>query len=115
MRKSSSPRSSEPASISDGLALLDQLLGEDARLRRAIDEARLVLQVGAAVHELLERSGSDRQQLELSTGLPRGTLERLERDSLSARGLGRLRRIADALDLELRVVLATRPGPRRWI
>jgi ribosome-binding protein aMBF1 (putative translation factor) len=106
MRKSSSPR------ISDGLVLLDELTGADSRLRKAIAEARLLLEIAQAAHAARARSGMSAEELSLYVGLRPDTVERLERAAAGPQGLVKLRRIAEALELDLRIVLVPRP-PRR--
>ena len=102
MRKSSSPR------ISDGLVLLEELTGADARLRKAIVESRMLLEIA--------QSGMSAEELSLYVGLRPNTVERLERAAAGPQAFAKLRRIAEALDLDLRIVLVPRPprgpGPR---
>jgi transcriptional regulator with XRE-family HTH domain len=88
--------------------LLEQLTGEDAQLCKAIAEARLVLEVARTACALRERSGMSAGELDLYTGLPRETVAQLERGNGGAQAYAKLRRIARALDLDLRIVLVPR-------
>jgi ribosome-binding protein aMBF1 (putative translation factor) len=106
MRKSSSPR------ISDGLVLLDELTGADVRLRKAIVEARMLLEIAQAAHAVRAQSGMSAEELSLHVGLRPDTVERLERAAAGPQAFAKLRRIAQTLDLDLRIVLVPRP-PRR--
>ena len=106
MKNAPSPR------ISDGLLLLEELTGADARLRKAIAEASLVLEIAQAAHAARARSDMSAEELDLYVGLRPGTVARLERAATGPQGFTRLRRIAEALDLDLRIVLV--PRPSRW-
>jgi len=113
MRNTPSPKRSEPPPIADGLYLIYDMVGEDERIWGRVDEARLALQVDAAIQEMLKRAGGDREQLEFEARVRPGALQHLHRGPLSAAGLARLRRMARAFDLEVRIVLVPRPGRRR--
>ncbi len=104
MRNSSSPR------ISDGLVLLDELTGAEPRLRKAIAEARLMLEIAQAAHAARARSEMSAEELDLYVGLRPETVERLERAAAGPRAFAKLRRIAEALELDLRIVLVPRPS-----
>ena len=111
MRKSSSPR------ISDGLVLLDEFTGADAHLRKAIAEERFLLEIAQAAHAARAQSGMSAEEISLYVGLRPDTVERLERAAAGPHGYAKLRRIAEALDLDLRIVLVPRParGPGRRV
>jgi len=106
MRKPPRPR------ISDGLALLDELTGADTRLRKAIAEEQLVLEIAQAAHAARVHSAMSAEELDLYAGLRPGTVAALERAAAGPRGFARLRHIAESLDLDLRIVLV--PRPSRW-
>lgn len=105
MRKSSSPR------ISDGLRLLDELSGRDTRLKSAIAEARLALEIAQAAHAAREASGMSAEELDLHAGLRPETVAHLEHAGSCPHAFAQLVRIAESLDLGLRIVLV--PGPPR--
>ena len=88
--------------------LLEELTGADARLRKAIVESRMLLEIA--------QSGMSAEELSLYVGLRPNTVERLERAAAGPQAFAKLRRIAEALDLDLRIVLVPRPprgpGPR---
>jgi transcriptional regulator with XRE-family HTH domain len=79
-------------------------------------EARLVLEIAQAAHVARVRSEMSAEELSLYVGLRPETVERLERAAAGPQAFAKLRRIAEALDLDLRIVLVPRPprgpGPR---
>jgi hypothetical protein len=94
---------------SDALELLEELTGFDPKLRQAIDEERLVIQVAQAAHLFRQRCRGWEDRVEFYAGLSDGTLAELERGGVRTQAVQRLQRIAWRLELDVRLVLVPRP------
>ena len=98
---------------SDALELLEQLMRYDAQLIEKIFEERLVIQVAQAAHLFHQRARVPGDDLGLYYDLDPRALEELERGDVRRGAVERLQRIAQRLELDVRLVLVPRPRKGR--
>jgi ribosome-binding protein aMBF1 (putative translation factor) len=89
----------------DGLKILDQITGPDANLCRLIDKEFEQAEVARMIYQARTRAGLTQQELARRAGTRQPVIARLEDADYSGHSVRMLRRIAQALDLELHVEL----------
>jgi ribosome-binding protein aMBF1 (putative translation factor) len=96
------------ARTKDGLKILDKITGHDPKLRRLIDEEFEKAEVARMIYEARTRAGLTQQELAQRAGTRQPVIARLEDADYSGHSVRMLRRIAQALDLELHMELRPR-------
>ena len=98
---------------SDALVILDKITGNDADLRRMIDEVGVEMDVAQMVYDA--RNKTDLTQVELARriGTTQSVISRLEDAAYVGHSLTMLHRIAKALGLALQIRFVPRKPARR--
>ena len=87
------------------MEILDRVIGDDADLRRMIEEERVHAAVARQIQALRTNRGMTQQQLADQVGTTQSAIARLEDADYEGHSLRMLRRIAEALDARLSVSL----------
>ena len=83
--------------------ILDRMIGEDADLRRLVDEKALHLHIGEMIHRARSAAGLTQAELAKLVGRTQSVISRLEDADYRGHSLAMLLRIAQVLDLGLEV------------
>lgn len=92
-----------PQPITDALAILERMIGEDPEFRRLVEEERVNSQVARGIYDLRTRRGLTQRQLAERIGTSQSVIARLEDADYEGHSLRMLRRVATALDAHLAV------------
>lgn len=98
------------------LTILDRMVGDDAELRRMIEEETLNAQVARQIYEARTTAGLTQRDLARLIHTTQSVISRLEDGDYEGHSLSMLRRIADVLHqrLEVRLVpLSPARGTRK--
>src|SRR5437870_2270964 len=93
------------AKIRDGLKVLDRITGDNPKLRRLIAKEFEKAEVARAIYEARTRAGLTQQELAQRVGTRQPVIARLEDADYPGHSVRMLRRIAEALGLELHIEL----------
>ena len=89
----------------DGLKIIDRMVGDDTELCAMIDEERAGAEIAQLIHVVRRRAGLTQKELADLIGTSQPTIARLEDADYDGHSLGMLRRIAAALHMRLEVRL----------
>ena len=87
----------------DAGEILDQLVGDDADLRRQVEEEKLNVRVAEMIYEARTKAGLTQAELAQLVGTTQSVISRLEDADYEGHSLSMLQRIADALHQRLEV------------
>jgi ribosome-binding protein aMBF1 (putative translation factor) len=87
----------------DAGAILDRMIGNDAGLRRRVDEAKLNVRVAEMIHAARGEAGLTQAELARRVGTTQSAISRLEAADYEGHSLSMLQRIAEALHVRLEV------------
>ena len=87
----------------DAGEILDRLIGDDAALRRLVDEEALHLHIAEMIHRARSAAGMTQAELAKLVGTTQSVISRLEDADYQGHSLSMLVRIAAALHLGLDV------------
>ncbi len=87
----------------DAVEILDRVIGEDAELRRLVDEEKLNVRVAQMIHDARSAAGLTQAELAKLVGTTQSVISRLEDADYEGHSLAMLQRIADALHQKLEV------------
>ncbi len=93
--------------------IVDQMVGDDAELRSAIEEETVNSRVASLLHAARSSAGLTQKQLAKLAGTTQSVIARLESADYEGHSLSMLIRIAEALDNRLVIDLVPRGGDRR--
>ena len=98
------------AKTKDALRIIDRMIGDDAELRRMIEEETINAEVASMIHHARTQAGLTQKQLADLVGTKQPVIARLEDADYEGHSLSMLTRIAAALNarVELRLVPAKR-------
>jgi ribosome-binding protein aMBF1 (putative translation factor) len=87
----------------DASEILDRVVGEDAELRRLVDEEKLNVRIAEMIHDARAAAGLTQDDLAKLVGTTQSVISRLEDADYEGHSLSMLQRIADALHQKLEV------------
>lgn len=94
---------------SDAVAILDRMMGNNAKTRRMVEEARTSAAVGQLIYDARTKAGLSQSQLAELVGTTQSAIARLEDADYEGHSLTMLNRIAAALERRVEVRLVPRP------
>ena len=106
-------KASRGGKTSDGLVILDRLVGDDPKMRAALADQWINFEVGQVVYDARAQAGLTQAQLARKVGTTQSAISRLEDADYGGHSLSMLRRIARALDLYLRITFEPARKRRR--
>jgi ribosome-binding protein aMBF1 (putative translation factor) len=106
-------KASRGRKTSDGLVILDRLTGDDPKLRAALADQWINVEIAQVVYDARTQAGMTQAQLARKIGTTQSVISRLEDSDYGAQSLTMLRRIARALDLCLRITFEPARKRRR--
>lgn len=91
---------------SDAVKILDRLIGDDPKLRRRVEAAKLSMRVAQMIYDARAAAGLTQAELAELVGTTQSVISRLEDADYEGHSLSMLQRIADALHrrVEIRFV-----------
>lgn len=89
--------------ITDAGEILARVIGEDAELRRLVDEEKLNVRVAEMIHDARTAAGLTQAELARLVGTAQSVISRLEDADYEGHSLSMLQRIAEALHQKLEV------------
>lgn len=104
------PKQTTKRKPKDAVEILDRLAGDDPDLRAMIAEETLNAAVAQAIYDARTRAKLSQQQLAERAGTKQPVIARLEDADYEGHSLSLLKRIADALDLDLEVRFVPKRG-----
>lgn len=87
----------------DAGEILDRVVGDDAELRRQVDEEKLNVRIAEMIHDARNAAGLTQADLAKLVGTTQSVISRLESADYEGHSLSMLQRIADALHQRLEV------------
>src|SRR5688572_25332117 len=87
----------------DGLKILDSMVGDDPALRAMMAEARINADVAAEIYKLRTKAKVSQKELAKRVGTTQSVISRLEDADYDGHSLSMLQRIAAALDSRVQV------------
>jgi ribosome-binding protein aMBF1 (putative translation factor) len=105
----------ETKKTTDAVAILDQMAGESAELRRLTEEARINAAVAQLIYAARNKAGLSQAELAERIGTKQSVISRLEDADYEGHSLGMLHRIAAALGqcVEIRFLPPAKAGRDR--
>ena len=105
----------ETKKTTDAVAILDQMAGESAELRRLTEEARINAAVAQLIYAARTKAGLSQAELAERIGTKQSVISRLEDADYQGHSLGMLHRIAAALGqcVEIRFLPPAKAGRDR--
>ena len=97
----------------NALSILDRMVGDDAQLRREIEQESVNSRVASLLYEARTAAGLTQQQLAELIDSKQSVIARLENADYEGHSLSMLIRIADALGNRLVIDMVPRDGSRR--
>jgi ribosome-binding protein aMBF1 (putative translation factor) len=97
----------------NALEIVEQMVGDDRRLRNAIEEETVNSRVAGLLHAARTGAGLTQKRLAEIVGTKQSVIARLESADYEGHSLSMLIRIAEALDNRLVIDLVPRNGTRR--
>ena len=88
---------------SDAGGILDRFIGEDADLRRLVEEEKLSVRIAEMIHQARAAAGLTQAELARLVGTTQSVISRLEDADYEGHSLSMLQRIASALHKKLEV------------
>ena len=93
----------ETNKTTDALAILDQMAGESAELRRLTEEARINAAVAQLIYAARNKAGLSQAALADRIGTKQSVISRLEDADYEGHSLAMLRKIAGALNQRVEI------------
>jgi ribosome-binding protein aMBF1 (putative translation factor) len=87
----------------DAGEILDRVVGDDAELRRLVDQEKLNVRIAEMIHEARTAAGLTQADLANLVGTTQSVISRLEDADYEGHSISMLQRIADALHQRLEV------------
>ena len=94
---------------SDAVKILDRMMGNNAKTRRMVEEARANAAVGQLIYDARTKAGLSQAQLAGLVGTSQSAIARLEDADYEGHSLTMLNRIAAALERRVEVRFVARP------
>jgi ribosome-binding protein aMBF1 (putative translation factor) len=94
-----------PKKTSDGLAILNRMMGKSARMKRLVEGARVNAAVAQLIYHAREKAGLTQKELADLIGTKQPVIARLEDADYEGHSLAMLQRIATALNQRLEINL----------
>src|SRR5437870_2347622 len=96
------------ARTKDALKIIDQMLGDDAELRRLVEEESVNVAVAQMIYDARTSAGLTQKQLADLVGTKQPVIARLEDADYEGHSLDMLKRIAKVLNQRLTVQMTAR-------
>ena len=87
----------------DASEILDRVIGDDAGLRRLVDDQKLNVRIAEMIHDARNAAGLSQADLARLVGTTQSAISRLESADYEGHSLSMLQRIAEALHQRLEV------------
>lgn len=94
---------------SDAIKILDHMIGDNAKTRHLVEEARASAAVGQLIYDARTKAGLSQAQLAALIGTTQSAIARLEDADYEGHSLTMLNRIAAALERRVEVRFVARP------
>ena len=98
---------------SDGIQILDKIMGDDTEMRALIAEERGNLQVAMEIYHLRTKAKLSQEQLAEKVGTTQSVISRLEDADYDGHSLSMLQRIASALNKRVEVRFVSGKASKR--
>lgn len=93
------------ARTKDARKIIDRMIGNDAELRRMVEEESVNARVAQIIYDARKKAGLTQKELAGLVGTRQPVIARLEDADYQGHSLSMLNRIANALDLRLTIQL----------
>jgi ribosome-binding protein aMBF1 (putative translation factor) len=93
------------AKTTDGMKIIDNIIGDDIELRQMTEEASVNAHVAQLVYDARTEAGLSQQKLAGMIGTTQSVISRLEDADYSGHSLSMLNRIAQVLNREVKIEL----------
>lgn len=93
------------AKTSDGMKILDNIIGDDTELREMCDQATLNAQVAQLIYDARTSAQLSQKELAQRIGTTQSVISRLEDGDYEGHSLSMLNRIAQATGREVKIEL----------
>jgi ribosome-binding protein aMBF1 (putative translation factor) len=90
----------------DGIAILEQMIGDDPEMRRMLEEQTINVQIAQLIYDVRTKAGLTQAQLAKLIGTKQPVIARLEDADYQGHSLSMLQKIAAALGQRLEVRFA---------
>jgi ribosome-binding protein aMBF1 (putative translation factor) len=102
-----------PKKTSDGLAILNRMMGKSSKMKGLVENARVNAAVAQLIYNAREKAGLTQKELAELVGTKQPVIARLEDADYEGHSLAMLQRIATALNQRLEINL--RPLPEKKV
>ena len=89
----------------DGMKILDRMIGDDADLREMCEQATVNAHVAQVIYDARTEAGLSQTELARMIGTTQSVISRLEDADYEGHSLSMLSRVAQALDREVKIDL----------
>jgi len=90
---------------SDGMEILDRMIGDDAELRELCEQAKTNAHVAQLIYDARTEAGLSQKELAKMLNTTQSVISRLEDADYDGHSLSMLRRVAQALNREVKIDL----------
>ena len=90
---------------SDGMKILDRMIGNDAELREMYEQAKMDIQIAQLVYDARSSAGLSQQELAQMLNTTQSVISDLEDADYDGHSLSMLRRVAQVLNREVKIEL----------